>query len=143
MLGACLTCWVLAFGRRPAFVDSLLRRAGGRGKAKQGRLQGKTNSAEPRESKPGSRAKSAGPKVGLRPTRWLGQQVWCSRPGGLRLFFPGKNDVSWKTCVDFDGFCNFYIILGILGAKWGPRAQMGPWALGPINKINMGLQGTK
>ena len=66
-------------GRRfapPPFVDSLMRLAGGRGKAKQGRLQGKTNSAEPRQSKPGSRAKSAGPKVGLRPTRWLGQQVW-------------------------------------------------------------------
>ena len=31
---------------------------GAGGKAKQGRLQGKTNSAEPRQSKPGSRAKS-------------------------------------------------------------------------------------
>ena len=47
--------------------------------------QGKTNSAEPRQSKPGSRAKSAGPKVGLRPPRWLGQQVWCSDPGANLL----------------------------------------------------------
>ena len=45
--------------RQPAFVDSLMRLVGGRGKAKQGRLQGKTNSAEPRQSKPGGRAQSA------------------------------------------------------------------------------------
>ena len=44
--------------RRPK-AASLMRLVGGRGKAKQGRLQGKTNSAEARQSKPGSRAKSA------------------------------------------------------------------------------------
>ena len=49
--------------------------------------QGKTNSAEPRQSKPGSRAKSAGPKVGLRPTRWLGQQVWCSKSERISNMF--------------------------------------------------------
>ena len=50
--------------RRPK-AASLMRLVGSIGKAKQGRLQGKTNSAEPRQSKPGSRAKSVrakGPK---------------------------------------------------------------------------------
>ena len=39
-------------------VGSLMRLAGVPGKAKQGRLQDETKSAEPRQSKPGSRANS-------------------------------------------------------------------------------------
>ena len=60
--GVVVVIGVILGGRSAA---SVMRLAGSRGKAKQGRLQGKTNSAEPRQSKPGSRAKSAGPKVGL------------------------------------------------------------------------------
>ena len=85
---------------RPPFVDSLMRRV---------LWQGKTNSAEPRQSKPGSRAKSAGPKVGLRPARWLGQQVWCSRPG--RGFFPARTTIPVEQVAIFIAFVTFRSIL--------------------------------
>ena len=48
--------------RRPK-AASLVRLVGGRGKAEQGRLQGKTNSDKPRQSKPGSQAKSDKPST--------------------------------------------------------------------------------
>ena len=103
-------------GRRfapPRFVDSLVRLAGGRGKAKQGRLQGKTNSAEPRQSKPGSRAKSAGPKVGLRPPRWLGQ----GPIGSLYAPIGSPQGPIWAPNINW-------------GPKLGPQLIIGP--LGPL-----------
>ena len=89
--------------------------------------QGKTNSAEPRQSKPGSRAKSAGPKVGLRPTRWLGPQVWRSE-------IPGPKSDSTSCFPNFPaGFPSFGPLQGILpGPKsWHHTLNPNPGPQGP------------
>ena len=78
-------------GRReapPPFVEaarsaaSLMRLVGSIGKAKQGRLQGKTNSAEPRQSKPGSRAKSVRAKGPKGPCKGPIHKCWAKGPKG-------------------------------------------------------------
>ena len=89
--------------------------------------QGKTNSAEPRQSKPGSRAKSAGPKVGLRPTRWLGPQVWRSE-------IPGPKSDSTSCFPNFPpGFPSFRPFQHILpGPKsWHHTLNPNPGPQGP------------
>ena len=61
---------------------SLMRLVGSIGKAKQGRLQGKTNSAEPRQSKPGSRAKSVRAKGPKGPCKGPIPKCWAKGPKG-------------------------------------------------------------
>ena len=73
-----------------------MRLAGGRGKAKQGRLQGKTNSAEPRQSKPGSRAKSQGPWVPKVP-KGSKMQKYMNKNNDIRREFYKKVLESYKN----------------------------------------------